>query len=88
MEASGMLSALPINEFVFFINKGLIAGLIIGSVYALGAVGVTLISGILRFSHFAAWRHDDRWGRSSRSSWPGPAAGRRPPRSGCRPPSC
>ncbi len=52
MGASGMLSALPINELVFFINKGLIAGLIIGSVYALGAVGVTLIAGILRFSHF------------------------------------
>ena len=30
----------------------MIAGLIIGSVYALGAVGVTLIFGILRFAHF------------------------------------
>jgi branched-chain amino acid transport system permease protein len=48
----GMLEALPINEFVFFINKGLLAGLIIGSIYALGAVGVTLIFGILRFAHF------------------------------------
>jgi branched-chain amino acid transport system permease protein len=48
----GMLEALPVNEFVFFINKGLLAGLIIGSVYALGAVGVTLIFGILRFAHF------------------------------------
>ena len=48
----GHAEALPINEFVFFINKGLIAGLIIGSIYALGAVGVTLIFGILRFAHF------------------------------------
>ncbi|TKT75264.1 branched-chain amino acid ABC transporter permease [Aquamicrobium sp. LC103] len=49
----GLLAALPVNEVVFFINKVVIAGLIIGSVYALGAVGVTLIYGILRFAHFA-----------------------------------
>jgi branched-chain amino acid transport system permease protein len=42
-----------VNELVFFINKGIISGLIIGSIYALGAVGVTLIFGILRFAHFA-----------------------------------
>ena len=41
------------NELVFFINKGLLAGAIIGSIYALGAIGVTLIFGILRFAHFA-----------------------------------
>ena len=52
MGETGILQALPINEFVFFINKGLIAGLIIGSIYALGAVGVTLVFGILRFAHF------------------------------------
>ena len=52
MGETGILQALPINEFVFFINKGLIAGLIIGSIYALGAIGVTLIFGILRFAHF------------------------------------
>lgn len=52
MEA-GFLAALPAQELVFFINRGLLAGLIIGSVYALGAVGVTLIFGILRFAHFA-----------------------------------
>lgn len=52
MEQSSFLASLPITELVFFINKGLLAGLIIGSVYALGAVGVTLIYGILRFSHF------------------------------------
>jgi len=52
MEA-GFLAALPAQELAFFINRGLLAGLIIGSVYALGAVGVTLIFGILRFAHFA-----------------------------------
>ncbi len=41
------------NEIVFFINKGITSGLIIGSIYALGAIGVTLIFGILRFAHFA-----------------------------------
>ena len=52
-EGVGFLASLPMNELVFFINRGLISGLIIGSVYALGAVGVTLIFGILRFAHFA-----------------------------------
>jgi len=42
-----------VNELVFFVNKVLIAGSIIGSIYALGAVGVTLVFGILRFAHFA-----------------------------------
>ena len=41
------------NEIIFFINKVLINGTVIGSIYALGAVGVTLIFGILRFAHFA-----------------------------------
>lgn len=41
------------NELVFFINKVVVSGAILGSVYALGAVGVTLIFGILRFAHFA-----------------------------------
>src|SRR5664279_4529798 len=38
---------------VFFINKVLISGTVLGSIYALGAIGVTLIFGILRFAHFA-----------------------------------
>jgi len=42
-----------VNELVFFINKVLIAGSVIGSIYAMGAVGVTLVFGILRFAHFA-----------------------------------
>ncbi len=38
---------------VFILNKVVVSGLVIGSIYALGAVGVTLVAGILRFSHFA-----------------------------------
>ncbi len=41
------------NELIFFVNKVLINGTVLGSVYALGAIGVTLIFGILRFAHFA-----------------------------------
>jgi branched-chain amino acid transport system permease protein len=52
MPEVGLLAALPMNEIVFFINKVVVGGLIIGSIYALGAVGVTLILGILRFAHF------------------------------------
>lgn len=40
-------------ELIFFVNKVLIAGTIIGSIYALGAIGVTLVFAILRFAHFA-----------------------------------
>jgi len=36
-----------------FINLYLVPGLTIGSVYALGAVGISMIFGILRFAHFA-----------------------------------
>ncbi len=41
------------NELIFLINKVLISGAVLGSIYALGAVGITLIFGILRFAHFA-----------------------------------
>ena len=41
------------NELIFFANKVLVNGTVLGSVYALGAIGVTLIFGILRFAHFA-----------------------------------
>lgn len=40
-------------ELIFFINKVVIAGTIIGSIYALGAIGITLVFSILRFAHFA-----------------------------------
>ncbi len=36
-----------------FINFYLIPGLVLGSIYALGAVGITLVFGILRFANFA-----------------------------------
>jgi branched-subunit amino acid ABC-type transport system permease component len=36
-----------------FINFYLIPGLALGSVYALGAIGISMIFGILRFAHFA-----------------------------------
>lgn len=41
------------NELIFFFNNAIVSGLVIGSVYALGAIGVSLIFGILRFAHFA-----------------------------------
>jgi len=41
------------DALVFFFNKVVIAGLVTGSIYALGAVGVTLVFAILRFAHFA-----------------------------------
>jgi branched-chain amino acid transport system permease protein len=42
-----------VNELVFFINKVMVSGAVIGSIYAMGAIGITLIYSILRFSHFA-----------------------------------
>ena len=41
------------NELVFFLNKVVISGAVIGCIYALGAVGATLVFGILRFANFA-----------------------------------
>ncbi|WP_163559003.1 branched-chain amino acid ABC transporter permease [Halomonas sp. NO4] len=41
------------NEFVFFLNNVVIAGSVAGSIYAIGAVGVTLVFSIMRFAHFA-----------------------------------
>jgi branched-chain amino acid transport system permease protein len=42
-----------VNELVFFVNKVVVTGAVIGGIYALGAVGVTLVFAILRFAHFA-----------------------------------
>ena len=36
-----------------FVNFYLIPGLVVGSIYALGAIGVSLLFGILRFAHFS-----------------------------------
>lgn len=41
------------NELVFFINNVVISGSVAGSIYAMGAIGVTLIFSIMRFAHFA-----------------------------------
>lgn len=41
------------NEVITFINLYFVPGLTIGSIYALGAVGISMIFGILRFAHFA-----------------------------------
>ena len=41
------------DELIFFLNKVIVPGLVTGSIYALGGIGVTLIFGILRFAHFA-----------------------------------
>ncbi|HRP96382.1 MAG TPA: branched-chain amino acid ABC transporter permease [Rhodocyclaceae bacterium] len=36
-----------------FINFYLVPGLVLGSIYAIGAIGITMVFGILRFAHFA-----------------------------------
>ncbi len=36
-----------------FINLYLIPALMVGSIYALGAVGISMLFGVLRFAHFA-----------------------------------
>lgn len=41
------------NEFIFFFNTVLVSGVVLGSIYAIGAIGITMIFGILRFAHFA-----------------------------------
>ncbi|MEP7241481.1 MAG: branched-chain amino acid ABC transporter permease [Devosia sp.] len=41
------------DALIFFINKAIVPGLITGSIYALGGIGVTLVFAILRFGHFA-----------------------------------
>nr|WP_255762210.1 branched-chain amino acid ABC transporter permease [Halomonas alkalisoli] len=38
---------------VFFINNVVVAGSVTGSIYAIGAIGVTLVFSIMRFAHFA-----------------------------------
>ncbi len=36
-----------------FINFYIVPGLLLGSIYAVGAIGITMVFGILRFAHFA-----------------------------------
>lgn len=40
-------------SFLELVNFHLVPGLIIGSIYALGAIGVTLVYGVMRFGHLA-----------------------------------
>ncbi len=40
-------------DLLSFINFHIVPGLVIGSIYALGAIGVTLIFGVMRFAHLA-----------------------------------
>ena len=40
-------------SFMDFLNFHLVPGVVLGSVYAVGAIGITLVFGILRFAHFA-----------------------------------
>ena len=40
------------DQLIFFVNKVLISGSVLGSIYALGGYGGTLIFGILLFAHF------------------------------------
>ncbi len=40
-------------DFMDFLNFHLMPGVVLGSVYAVGAIGITLVFGILRFAHFA-----------------------------------
>ncbi|MEO6013595.1 MAG: branched-chain amino acid ABC transporter permease [Devosia sp.] len=41
------------DELIFFINKVVVSGLVTGCVYSLGAIGITLIFGTMRFANFA-----------------------------------
>lgn len=41
------------NELVFFLNNVVVSGAVTGSIYAMGAIGVTLVFSIMRFAHFA-----------------------------------
>lgn len=39
--------------FIDFVNFYLVPGVLLGSIYAVGAIGITLVFGILRFAHLA-----------------------------------
>ena len=41
------------DDFAQFINLHLLPGIVVGCIYALGAIGISLIFAILRFAHFA-----------------------------------
>ena len=62
------------DAFIDFINLYCFPGLVLGSIYALGAIGISMIFGILRFAHFA---HGDMmtFGAYLASSSPSVSAG-------------
>ena len=39
--------------FIDFINFHIVPGVVLGSIYAVGAIGITMVFGILRFAHLA-----------------------------------
>ena len=39
--------------FIDFINFHIVPGIVLGSIYAVGAIGITMVFGILRFAHLA-----------------------------------
>ena len=41
------------ESLAVFINLYLLPGIAVGCIYALGAIGISLIFAILRFAHFA-----------------------------------
>jgi branched-subunit amino acid ABC-type transport system permease component len=40
-------------DLLSFLNFYLVPGIVLGSIYALGAIGITLVFGVLRFAHLA-----------------------------------
>lgn len=40
-------------DLLAFVNFHLVPGLVLGSIYALGAIGITLVFGVMRFAHLA-----------------------------------
>jgi branched-chain amino acid transport system permease protein len=40
-------------DLLYYVNFHLAPGLVLGSIYALGAIGVTLVFGVMRFAHLA-----------------------------------
>ncbi|MFN3614535.1 MAG: branched-chain amino acid ABC transporter permease [Rubrimonas sp.] len=40
-------------DLLYLVNFHLVPGLVLGSIYALGAIGITLVFGVMRFAHLA-----------------------------------
>ena len=57
-----------LNAIVLFANFVLVPAVSYGAQLALGALGITLVYGILRFSNFAHGRHHGLWHHDGNSS--------------------